>query len=234
MRRSALLFICLFAVLAGCKKDNKNPTGGDGDGGTDTTISNINYKGMGASNEAPEGTAFNLPAGIVLEKIQFTDSCFVQNWRNRRGAGRGVRFCMTLSNTTNGTITIELPPSLIFISDKIVDQNGIILSRITYMVPPKSRVTFFAEAYCLNKWRKSTGEGGAFNIGPVSEVEDVKKLAALVKGKEQALEFTGFENNDEFAKKILNQTTVQLALWEITEGSGKLTEEHKKKVQEIR
>jgi hypothetical protein len=226
MKQLFLIAFSLLVVLASCKKDKAGPEPGPGPD-PDTIPGKINYKGMGNSTEDPEGTPFSLPEGIVLEKMRFSDTCYEQNWRNRSGIGRGVYFCMTLTNTTNQPRPVRLPPYIIFISKTVKVQNGILLFPYEYMVPARLTVTFLVEAFCLNKQRDPARWGDEFKLGPVSDNAELKKVAAALAGKEQVLQITGFEDNASFAKKVNDQTTVCKAIWEITEGSGKLTEEHR-------
>ena len=232
MKKLVLLSFVFVAVCAACKKgkgpDNPDPGNGNGGGGDTTAV--VYYKGMGPSNEAPEGTPFTLPPGVAINKIQFTDTCFVANWKNRRGSGRGVQFCITVTNNNNHEIIFELPPYIIFISKKIKTQNGILLIPVEYYIGPKRTVTFFMEAYCLNFKRKASQEGDEYELGPVTQNAEIRKLGALLGGKEHLLETNGSESTWEGAQKIIRQTTVQKALWDITDWNGKLTDEHKQHV----
>jgi hypothetical protein len=233
MKHLLLFAFSLLVIMASCKKDKGNGPGTGPDPGPNPP-GKINYKGMGNSTEDPEGTPFSLPDGIVLQKMRYSDTCYEQNWRNRSGVGRGVYFCMTLTNTTNQPKTVVLPPCIIFISKSLKTQNGVLLTRYEIVVPPKVSASYLIEAFCLNKERDPAHWGDEFRLGPVTENAELKKLSPLVAEKEQILRITGYEDNTSFAKKVNDQVIVCKAVWEITEGSGKLTEEHRQAVMAIK
>lgn len=230
MKRLLLLLLAAAMVFAACKKDDAPlPNNGGNGGGNDSA----DYKGLGKSTEDPVGAPFTLPAGVTLSGYRYSDSCYIENFRNRRGAGMMVRFCLTLTNNTNQPVPVRLPPCTFFISTKKELQHGILLIKVEELIGAYESETILLELFCTNKERGPSDWGAAYKQGPVSNNKEIKDLAQLLEGKEHLLTMTGNESNPEFLAKVERLETVQEALWEITDGSGKLTDYHRQKVKGI-
>ena len=216
-------------AFAACDKTTCPPDGNNG-GGHDS----LDYRGMGKSIEDPVGAPLVLPAGVTTSGYRFSDTCYNENFRNRRGAGGMVRLCLTFTNSGNVPVTFTLPPGTIVIAQDKELQHGVLLTEVEDLVAPNTSVTILLEMFCLNKTRRPSDWGSRYRQGPVTKNKEVKALYDLLKGKEHLLEMTGNENPEEALLKGERQAIVQEALWEITDGSGKLTEEHKQNIKNLR
>ena len=178
------------------------------------------WKGLGKSYEKPEGTPYVLPAGIKLAgKIngysefdcacrKKTDSCFL-------GTGFSVRVCIGFTNSTNVPIKFSIPPGLIFISNDIKFQNGLITELLEFEIPPMQTTYFSIGAHCLNLSRDLPTMNDDYIIGPITQnpyLIEIMRIAgkkvikniddaALIQGA--VWEITDDDKNDDFFKKQL-------------------------------
>jgi hypothetical protein len=198
LRSNWLAALVVLAVCGGCGGD----TGPDNPGQT--------RPGMGPSKARPEGTAYTLPAGVQLEQpIKGYDFFCVpeeQEEKEEKGSGGMVRLCLRFTNTTSQPITVTLPPGLIFISDKETTQNGLLIQVVTLEIPAQQQLFVPLYLYCLNKDRDITkGPQDTYSLGPVTQDGALRELLGLVQNKPLPL---------------IDQGTVQAALWNITDGQG--------------
>jgi hypothetical protein len=124
------------------------------------------------------------------------------------GSGGLVRLCLGLRNTGHLPLTVVLPPGLIFIAEDSANQNGIVLQRTEIVVPPTT-VTYYAPVYlyCLNLGRHPTsGSQDTYRTGPVTDDAAVIEMLSMLQDKHLPL--------------VENGSTVQGALWDITEHDG--------------
>ncbi len=167
---------------------------------------------MGASKDRPVGTTYTLPAGVTLEKPTKGDDPYCvpkdQKEKDKKGSGGLVRVCLNFRNSTQSPITVVFPPGLVFIAQDEDSQNGLVIQQVSIEVPAL-REQFFSPLYlyCLNEDRNPTAGGqDLYDLGPVTQDASVLELSALVKDKTLPL--------------VDPNSTVQVALWSITEGAG--------------
>jgi hypothetical protein len=119
------------------------------------------HAGMGPSTAQPTGQAFAWPTALQVERpIKGEDPFCVprdQKPTPRTGSGGLVRLCLGFRNTGAVPVTVELPPGLIFVSDREATQNGIVLQTLRIEVPPGT-MTYYVPVllYCLNHGRFPT------------------------------------------------------------------------------
>lgn len=145
--------------------------------------------GLGLSKEDPTGRAFVLPEGVTLETPIIAWSpenpvdCDEKYSDEGNGTGEEVRMCLVFRNTTSHPITVTLPPGMIFVATNDDVQNGIIVQRISIVVPAGERYFAPLFAYCVNEDRSTTGAEDRYEMGPVIENRDFQELFALLEGK---------------------------------------------------
>ncbi|WP_400190528.1 hypothetical protein [Hymenobacter sp. B81] len=126
--------------------------------------------GFGPSQERPVGTAFTWPAGITLigEPADDNLDCVMEADQHRRNLGNGgmVSLCLNLYNSTSQPINVTLPPGLMWIAKSLKTQNGIIVNRISFEVPPGQRF-FRLHTYCANGGTRSPSGGQTYEAQPL-------------------------------------------------------------------
>jgi len=237
MNRTRLLHVLaassILAFLAACgggadhpvsPGDTPPPVTSGGSGGTGSTGSGgandgsghpALHAGMGDSTAAPTGAAWTWPNGVqVSDPIKGDDPfCVPPEQAATPPVGHGglVRLCLGFHNTGLVPVTVTLPPGLIFVSNSLEGQNGLVLTLTTIVVPVTS-TTFHVPVYlyCLNLGRHNTaGAQDTYEPGPVTDDPSVLELLALLQGKQVTPAF---------------DFKLQQILWDITENGG-LTQE---------
>ncbi len=143
-------------------------------------------KGFGSSKERPEGTPFFWPAGVrLLDKPKTYDECFYDAKKKKRLYGHGgqVWVCLNLYNETNAPIQVKLPPGLMFISESLDVQNGLLVTGVMIEVP--AREQFFANLYmiCVNTDRASPYLDEYEEQAIVTDHPALRELQKLLEGK---------------------------------------------------
>lgn len=211
-KRSSLLIltmcaISLLSLSAGCGITS------DDDGGTEDFVP---PKGFGDSEEEPEGAPLILPAGITLEShiyvLNYFDEtdCEGSHLEGPRGRETLVPLCLIFRNNTDGPINVELPPGLIFVSENIKAQNGILIEGLTIEVPSDQYIVSPIRAYCLNDTRSIPGFGEEFKykLGPVTQYQPMLDLFDKLKTKKIISEIE-LENQ-------LMTPKIQIMVWDLT------------------
>ncbi|RKG95511.1 hypothetical protein D7X32_38855 [Corallococcus carmarthensis] len=164
--------------------------GGDsGNDGEDETPTGEDRPGLGRDESAPQGTAFTLPKGIELEQPikGYNDpdptDCDDKYEDEAKGQGELVRLCLIFRNTTNGPITLQLPPGLIFVSRNRAVQNGMLAQRVAIEVPAGARYFQPLFLYCVNSERDPSNPDESFDMGPVTQYQDFQDLFRLLETK---------------------------------------------------
>ncbi len=177
--------------------------------------------GLGPSTEPPTGTPFDLPEGLelaaTLHGFGHEDEEVCPQYDEDldfHGAGGTVTVCLALRNTTGAPVPLELPPGLIFESRDVTDQNGMILQRVSIVVPPVDRALYAVAAFCANESRHVPGGDSLFDLGPVTNDDDVHELIELVEGADLV---PVWEANETQQRDL---AVVGLALWDVTNGEG--------------
>lgn len=217
--------LALTAMLVACGGGGGGGAGAGGSGSSGTGGGGaVDRAGIGPVPGTPVGTAYALPAGVQLDKpIKGDDTYCVprqQATQEKKGSGGLVRLCLGFRNSNpNQPITVVLPPGLIFVSDKDVTQNGIVLTTTSIEVPAGGGPLYVpVYVYCLNKNRSPTaGSQDTYSLGPVTQDGPILDLIELLKGKTLPLVEVG---------------SVQEGLWDITDRNG-LTPEHRQAISSL-
>jgi hypothetical protein len=149
--------------------------------------------GVGDSEARPVG-AWSLPEGIVLARpitgysVFFPEQC--GSAEGPKGSGDLVRLCLGFRHTgeRNGApyrlpIHIEMPAGLMFISDDVSTQNGIIIQRFTVEVQPGQTINIPAYMMCLNGSRSGSYPAAIYQLGPVLRHPAFDALFSQLEGK---------------------------------------------------
>jgi hypothetical protein len=155
---------------------------GEGDGkGT------ASRPGIGRSTDAPTGTSYVLPGGIELvQPIQGYDvDCIPEEQlsQEEKGSGSRVRLCLELRNTLAQPVLVELPAGLIFISDELTTQNGLLAQDVAIQVPAQQSLHVPLHLYCINESRAPAAPWDTFTLGPVTQDPGLRELITLVEDK---------------------------------------------------
>jgi len=204
------------AVDSGSPSDsgtgNPVPADSPGSGGLPGPSSGTElHAGIGASNAQPTGRPYVWSQEVQVEQpIKGDDPfCIPSNQPATPRIGRGglVRVCLGFRNTRAVPVTVTLPPGLIFVSNELQSQNGLVLTNTPIVVPP-SATTWYAPVYlyCLNLGRlPTTGGQNTYKTGPLTDDTSLLELLALLKDKQVPLSF---------------EFKLQQILWDITDGTG--------------
>ena len=183
-------------------------TTGSGGSGGGTPV----HAGMGSSNAPPTGATYTWSRDVQVDQpIKGDDpSCVPDDQHGTPHVGHGglVRVCLGFRNTAVVPLTVTLTPGLIFVSDDIGTQNGVVLTKIDIVVPASTTTTWYVPVYlfCLNLGRHPTLDAqDTYQTGPVTDDAAVLELLALLKDKQVPLAF---------------DFTLQQILWDITDGTG--------------
>lgn len=171
------------------------------------------YPGLGSSTEAPTGQPFHLPQGVTVQgRIAGGETPECTTSTPPLGTGSFVEICAVLHNSNPTPVTLVIPGGLIFISKSLGTQNGIVIQEQTIVLPPRQVTVLRLPQYCLNRDRAGSSSDDTFDIGPVTDNAGLREIVDLVRGK--TVDGMGI-------------TVVQTAVWEVTDDSGRLTEEQR-------
>lgn len=206
MRR--LIGVLLLVVLGACGgsgggKNEENLGGEEGSGSSGP--------GLGDSTADPVGVPFTLPEGIELaRRIQAaTLDCWPDEELNRfemKGSGLLVNVCLAFRNTTAEPIEITLPPGLIFTSESIETQNGLLVIPVTVEIPGESVWVLPLHTHCTNEGRHAPEDG--IDVYRMEVVTDHAGLLGLIDRMEAA-----GKNTD-----VWGDWQAQMAIWDVTSG----------------
>ncbi len=207
MLRVSIRTGCLMGLLLLAACDG----GEDGPGGGPDNPGQVRRPGIGPSTEAPEGTAFTLPAGLsIVQPIPGYDGICAPE-EEARGTGGQVRLCLTLSNTSGQNIVLALPEGLVFPARDSSIQNGLLLQSATIPVSAGQTLTVPLFLYSINLSRTGSQPKDFFTLGPITQDAAVREVVQLVANKDTR----DFEDG----------IAVQSALWHATDGQGLTTQD---------
>lgn len=176
--------------------------------------------GIGDSNARPTG-AWPLPDGVVFSRpitgysVFAPESCAPPDHPEKgaeaaQAAGTLVQLCLPLRHTRqrNGEpydlpIRVDIPPGVIFISDDLSTQNGIVIQRFIVEVRPGETIYVPIILMCLNDGRSASHPAATYRIGPLLENAAFDALFQRLEGKRITEEGAPY---------------VQAAVWALSEG----------------
>ena len=126
----------------------------------------------------PTGTTFNLNGNIRV--VSITGDPHVPPPEAQGPIGLG----MTISSRTSSIETDELPAGLFLKRRKNDTQHMIILKPRVITTGATGNTTVLLGTYCCNKGIPSPDEGDTFDIGPITDNEDLLQIAELVRNKD--------------------------------------------------
>ncbi|MBJ6761228.1 hypothetical protein JGU66_10670 [Myxococcaceae bacterium JPH2] len=195
-----LLVTVLCAVACSDKKDDPG-TPGEG----------VERPGMGTSTKPPEGAPFTLPAGVewINPTIKsynavFPEKCHDKKESDGRGSGDLVRLCLALRNTTTQLVRVTFPAGMIFISESLDVQNGVLVQGETVELPPTQEFYVPLFLYCLNSDRSGSYPDDEFRPGPITQYKDFLDFFTLLANK----------------KLPPSSAELQQAVWHLSTGDG--------------
>ncbi|RJS16509.1 hypothetical protein DRW03_29840 [Corallococcus sp. H22C18031201] len=183
----------------------------DDPGTTDDPGAGAERPGMGVSTKPPEGAPFSLPAGVewinpIIKSYNavFPEKCHDKKESDGRGSGDLVRLCLALRNTTTQIIHVSFPSGMIFISESLDVQNGILIQGETVELPPGQDFYVPLFMYCLNPDRTGSFPDDEFRPGPITQYKDFQDFFAQLANK----------------KLPLGSMDLQHAVWNLADGIG--------------
>ncbi|MCF1715278.1 hypothetical protein L0U88_11630 [Flavihumibacter sp. RY-1] len=216
-----LLVLCSYLVaLHACKKDDTEKLGtGDGQ----ETPGKI--PGLGEMPGEPEGTQFNLPAGVrLIGEIEGQEDGSSSRDCLFDGQGFNVMVKMKLKrdSSVSGPLTVEFPPGLVITSTAEGFQHGLLVERMVVTIPPiqpgsggnECQVSLLL--FCLNSAKRTSDATARYKFGPVTSSKLLKDLINRLKGKK--INYREFADGDPVWFE--NQEKIQDAIWQLTDGNG--------------
>lgn len=187
-KMGVLALVVSMTALGSCAKDRVPP--GDPLPAEEPAPQPGVPKGFGDSNDAPEGTVFTWPQGIsVVGDIRGFDGyyepelCGGRTRADQLDEGAYVLVCLSLRNDNEAPVTIALPAGLVFVSNDLAYQNGILLQAGTIVIAPKSVTYQPIGLYCLNENRDPATTESAYVVGPVTTYQPMLDFAGQVARK---------------------------------------------------
>ncbi|RZJ16631.1 MAG: hypothetical protein EON91_12415 [Brevundimonas sp.] len=150
--------------------------------------------GFGENNRArPTGTPFVLPEGIELTIVSYNpfdpDGCKRPDAEPGeeplpvQGPATGqVNLCFQFYNRTNDHFEFEMPPGIITISTNWKNQNGLVFQSMKLEVPSDQPMYAPIKADCMNATISAPGPGIPYELGPVTDNEDIREALGLMAG----------------------------------------------------
>lgn len=144
--------------------------------------------GFGDSEAEPVGTPFALPEGVELTIVSYNpfdpEACKAPDAETRpepHGPEGLVRLCLQFTNS-GGPIRISWPPGLIFVSESVNTQNGLLVEGMEIEVPTVLLVSLMAD--CMNGSRSAPGGGVIYKLGPVAQHPPIQEALRLLADKD--------------------------------------------------
>lgn len=150
----------------------------------------VGLPGMRDSEASPVGDPLVLPDGVELVDPVLTYNFFdEEDCKNPEGApdqtigndAGAVHLCLVFRNRTGRPITVELPPGLIFESENLDLQNGMLIQKASIEVPA-GQISVKAKLDCINVTRISAiaFTGGRYHLGPVTRHPHIVEALGLL------------------------------------------------------
>ncbi|WP_353719431.1 hypothetical protein [Dyadobacter sp. 676] len=146
MKKHYILLFMLAAALYGCIESA--PVADD---------VKSSAPGFGSSQQRPEGTKLDFPAGIGMSGKPHRSPHYADEAIARKqiyGSGP-LHFCLRLSNATGESVTVTLPAGTIFVSEDEQLPNALLIKEIRIKVPEASTMSCYLMAYSVNQNRTS-------------------------------------------------------------------------------
>lgn len=150
--------------------------------------------GFGDNNRArPTGTPFVLPEGLELTIVSYNpfdpDGCKRPDAEPGeeplpvQGPATGqVNLCFRFKNKTRTRIDVTLPPGIVTVTDHWENQNGLVLVSMDLEVPSEQDLYAPIKADCMNSSLSAPGPGIPYELGPVTDNEDIREALGLMAG----------------------------------------------------
>lgn len=191
--------------------------------------------GFGNNNAEIEGTEFSFPEGIILaEEVAGAKSTDIpkiekpgmRNFRNfvqkpiqfiskttpdnTLGSGYYVVVLLPLRNTTTADIEVELPATLVFQNKGDSYQNGLLIKKVTFVVPANSTYNVQINLYCCNLSRHASDSDAIYDRFVLCTNEPIIKLCELFNNKKVNIEEQPLNYDIQVSK-------IQSIVWNLTQ-----------------
>lgn len=156
---------------------------------SDPTLAGFDY-----SDVSPVGSPFDWPPGVTVAAPMsgyhwgFPGDCDLDP-EAVRGAGAMVQICLSLTYrppvgaSPQLPIIVTLPAGLIFESEAIRTQNGILIKKVLVEIRPGQTVHLPLGLMCVNVGRSGSGGDSRYQLGPITTNERFHEFFALLESK---------------------------------------------------
>ena len=124
-----------------------------------------------------------------------------------------VNLIVEIANATATPLELVIPPGQTFISSTGVYQDGLAVERLQATIAAGTTRKFVLHLFCMQSDRSASKTGASYAPGPITGNAQLLDVASLANGK--------LGSNVDPA--TVKSSAIQLAVWEITNGTGKLT-----------
>jgi hypothetical protein len=195
-------------------------TTGSGDGDGSRGANGSCKSGRNAPFAAPDGTAFALPAGVVLDGEISGDVDAADCFRRPvvEYGGDLLPACARFMNTTDADITVRIPAGLTFLAANPATQNGIVLQDHDIVVPARSSVMFRFQLFCLNRYCVYGSKADRFTFGKVTTHPGLLEIIDIARQKRLEPGVSAY---------VFGQL-----VWDVTDGEG-ITDEHRALLSDV-
>jgi hypothetical protein len=178
---------------------------------------------------------FMLPKGITVASLHGPDNGWLNEaFKNNMilGSGGNIRICMTFQNSGSEDVMVIMPAGLTFLSGNSSKEKGILLQKVTVIVPANGAQKILLYAYCFNTEREYTrGPKDLYQFGSVlnyAAIDEVLEQAEGLKVEERESITVEEDNRIRYIT-----ATLQDAIYEVLE-DGKLCEDAKRKLYALK
>jgi len=137
------------------------------------------------------------------------------------GSGAGyVDLLIPLRNTLSSQTTVTFPAATILVSKSGECQNGILLKKVTIIIPSKSDYRVCLSFYCGNLHKHSASGSEVYTFAVISNASPILDLCDRLKNKKINIEEfsrTSYEDCSVYLNQI---DDLQGMVWSITEHNG--------------
>lgn len=163
-----------------------------------------------------EGLVMCLPAGQGATLPAQLAACGEQDCPAGTTLGSGVglvNVIVDIANSTTAPIDLIVAAGQTFIAIGNLNQDGLALERLQATIAPGITRRFVLQLFCMQDNRSASKTGVSYAPGPITGNAQLLDIASLADGKLGSVADPA----------TVKASTVQFAVWEITNGSGMLT-----------
>jgi len=137
------------------------------------------------------------------------------------GSGAGyVDLLLPLRNTLSKQATVTFPAATILVSKSGECQNGVLLKKVTIIIPAKTDYRVCLSFYCGNLQKHSASSSQVYTLGVISNASLILDLCDKLKNKKINIEEFSKTSYEDYAVYTDQIGDLQGMVWSITEHNG--------------